>query len=354
MSGLFGGGGTDIEQVETLTPGQRGLLDDLTSLLRGQIGQGITPFGGLRPQEVPFTPLQQQAFGLAGGLGQGIGTGIDIFGQALAQFDPLQGQGLLGQGLQTLQQAVQPFDPQSVLSALEPGRQLALRTFERDVVPNILERFGAKTGASGALDKALAEAGVGLSLGLQSQAAPFLFEGQQNQLGRQIQGAGLFGNLAQLPGALAGQATGLGGQGVDLLSQLLNIGSLQRTLPQGVAGAQQARFQEAQPFANPFLNFLPPALGTQAFQNIGVQQPQGLGQSLLPSLGSFLGTEAGAGMFGDVLGGLGSLFGGGGQYGVTGGLIGPATQGGLGGLLSGAGGLLSGAAGGIGSLLALI
>ena len=121
MSGLFGGGGTDIEQVETLTPGQKSLLNNLTSLLGGQIGQGITPFQGLRPGEVPFGPLQQQAFGLAGGLGQGIGAGIDVFGQALGGFDPSQGQGLLGQATQALQGATQPFDPQSIIQALQPG-----------------------------------------------------------------------------------------------------------------------------------------------------------------------------------------------------------------------------------------
>ena len=63
LDSLFGGGGTDIQQVPTLTGGQTGLLQALTSLLTGQVGQGITPYQGTRPGEVPFGPLLQQGFG---------------------------------------------------------------------------------------------------------------------------------------------------------------------------------------------------------------------------------------------------------------------------------------------------
>lgn len=313
MGDLFGGGGTDIEQVPTLTLSQKDLLESIIQQVQSQFGvgglQGITPFQGIRPQEVPFGPLQQQAFGLAGGLGQGIGAGIDVFGQALGGFDPSQGQGLLGQATQALQGATQPFDPQNILSALEPGRQLALRTFERDIVPNILERFGATSGASGALNRALAEAGEGLSLGLGAQAAGPLIQGQQTQLNRQLQGAGLFGGFAGIPGQLAGQGVGLGGAGIGQLGNLFNIGALQRTFPQGLAGAEQARFQEAQPFANPFLNLLSPALGTQAFQNVGVQQPPGILSGALGGFGSLLtkpgGIAALGGNISNLLGGFG-------------------------------------------------
>ena len=283
------GGGTERESV--LRRGQEGLLDALTNLLSGQIGQGVTPFQGIRPGEVPFGPLQQQAFGLAGGLGQGIGAGIDVFGQSLGGFDPSQGQGLLGQGVGALQGATQQFDPQSILSALEPGRQLAERQFEQRTVPSLLERFGATSGASGPLNRALAEAGVDLSLGLGAQAAGPLIQGQQAQLNRQLQGAGQFGQFAGIPGQLAGQGLGIGGGATDLLSRLFGFGGLQQGLGQGIAGAEQARFQEAQAFANPFLNLLGPALGTQGFQ--AFQQPSG--PSPLSQIGGFFG---GAGAFG--------------------------------------------------------
>lgn len=316
MGDFFGGGGTDIEQVPTLTSGQRGLLDAFTSLLTSQVGRGITPFQGIRPGEVPFGPLQQQAFGLAGGLGPGIGAGIDLFGQTLGGFDPGRAQGLLGTSEQALQRGL-GFDPtQDILSALEPGRQLAQRQFEQETVPFLLERFGATSGPSGALNRALSEAGADLSLGLGAQAAPFLGQAALQQPGIQFQGAGLGGNLAQLPGQLALQGAQLGGIGTDLLSQLFNIGGLQQQLPRGIAGAEQQRFEEAQPFRNPFLTqFGPLALGTQAFQNVGVQQPPGLGSSVLPGLGSLLGQQGGiSNLFGNIgaLGqGIGGLFGGG-------------------------------------------
>ena len=105
-----GGGGFSATQIPTLTGGQGGLLDLITSLLSGQFQggqlQGITPFQGTRPGEVPFGPLQQQGFGLAGGLAPGIGAGLDLFGQTLAGFDPSQGQGFLGQAQGALQCAL--------------------------------------------------------------------------------------------------------------------------------------------------------------------------------------------------------------------------------------------------------
>jgi hypothetical protein len=292
------GGGTARESI--LRPGQENLLDTLTALLTSQIGQGITPFQGLRAGEVPFGPLQQTGFGLAGGLAPGIGAGIDLFGQAISGFDPAQAQGFLGQAQGALQQGL-GFDPtQNILQALEPGRQLALRTFERDIVPNLLERFGATSGPSGPLNRALAEAGAGLSLGLGAQAAPFLGQAALMQPGLQFQGAGLAGNLAQLPGVFAQQGAQLGGMGTNLLNQLFNIGALQRQLPMGEAAAEQARFEEAQPFANPFLQLLGPALGVQGFE--AFQKPSG------PS----------------PLSQIGGLFGGGGPFGTTG-AFGPFT-----------------------------
>ena len=296
-----GGGGFEATQVPNLSPGQGNLLDLITSFLSGQFQggqlQGVTPFQGTRPGEVPFGPLQQQAFGLAGGLGQGIGAGIDLFGQTLGQFDPTQGQGFLGQAGGAIEQGL-GFDPtQDILRAFEPSRQLALNTFQQDIIPNLLERFGATSGASGSLNQALSEAGADLSLGLSAQTAPFIGQAALARPGQQFQGAGQFANLAGIPGQLAGQGAQLGGQG---LQQLLGIGGLQRTLPQGIAAANQARFGEAQGFANPLLQLLGPALGTPAFQAFQSQ----------------------AGQSPDIFGSIAGLFGSGGAFG-QGGAFGP-------------------------------
>ncbi|KKN77240.1 hypothetical protein LCGC14_0362180 [marine sediment metagenome] len=294
-----GGGGGGFSQQPTLTPNQKELLNNLIAGIQGgafpggQLG-GITPFGGQRV--AGFGQLQQQGLGLAGGLGQGIGQGFDIFGQQLAQFDPNLGGQFLGQGADFLTQAGQGLDPQRILDALEPGRQLALNTFEQDIVPFLGERFGATSGASGAFNKALAEAGANLSLGVGAQAAPFLGQAALQQPGLDLSAAGRAGEFAQLPGQLALQGGQIGSQGTDLLSQLLNFGGLQQRQEQAGLGAAQQFFQEQQPFNNPFLNLLGPALGTQAFQTSFQQPAPGLGSQLLPALGAF----AGSGGFGNL------------------------------------------------------
>lgn len=322
MSDLFGGGETKIANVPTLTGGQQNLLslivNQLASQFRGGQLQGLTPFQGIRPAEVPFGPLQQQGFGLAGGLAPGIGAGLDLFSQTLGQFDPTQGQGLLGQAQGALQQGLD-FDPtQDILQAFEPSRQLARRGFEETTTPFLLERFGATSGPSGPLNRALAEAGAGLELGLSAQTAPFIGQAALQQPGLQLQGAGLGGQLAGVPGQLALQGGQLGGMSAELLDQLLNIGGLQQQLPRGVAASEQARFLEAQPFANQlFASLIGPGLGTPAFQNIGVQQPQGILTPALAGLGAFAGSGGFGGLgniFGNIGGFLGSTFGRGGIF----------------------------------------
>ncbi len=288
------GGGTTRESI--LRGGQENLLDlianQLASQFRGGQLQGITPFQGTRPGEVPFGPIQQQAFGLAGGLPSGIGAGLDLLGQSISGFDPAQGQGFLGQAGQALGRGL-GFDPtQDILRAFEPSRRLAMRGFEEDIVPSLLERFGATSGPSGPLNRALAEAGAGLQLGLSAQTAPFIGQAALQQPGQQFAGAGLAGGLAGIPGQISQQGAQLGGAGAGLLGQLFNIGGLQQQLPIGIAGAEQARFQEAEPFANPFLaQFLGLTLGTPAFQ--AFQKPSG--PSPLSQIGGLLG---GQGAFG--------------------------------------------------------
>ena len=135
MGKLFNpsGGGTESQSI--LTVGQSGLLKSLADLLTGQVGQGVTGFQGLRPGEVPFGPLQQQAFGLANQLTPGISSGFDILNQSLSGFDPSQGQGFLGQAGGALRQGLQGTDTQAISDAFAPSRQLAQNRFEQDTIP---------------------------------------------------------------------------------------------------------------------------------------------------------------------------------------------------------------------------
>lgn len=303
---FLGGGGDDgdIQQAPTLSPEQEALLNQLLGGLGGIAGQALTPVG---PQQfAPISPLQQQAFGGFGALG-GLGQqGLGIAGQGLTGFDPSQAQGFLGQAQGALQRGLQPVDTQAISEAFAPSRQLALDTFQQDIIPNLLERFGASSGGSGALQEQLSRAGANLQLGLRAQEAPFIGQAALQAPGIQQAGAGLAGNLAQLPGALAGQSLGIGAAGSDLLGQLLNVGGLQRGIAQEPLSAQ---FQAAQQPAQLLGQFGPLALNTQAFQNFQQQQQPNLFQSLLPALGSFAGSAAGSQGIIQGLSGLGRLFG---------------------------------------------
>ncbi|KKK63660.1 hypothetical protein LCGC14_2992050, partial [marine sediment metagenome] len=341
-----GGGGPDVSQAATLTPEQRSFQDLILSQLQGLVPSALTPFTGQRT--VGPSGLQQAGFGLAGGLIPGISGGLDLFGRSVGGFDPQQGLGFLGQAGDIasgalrqgagaaggaigragrgIEAGTQPFDPQTIIDALAPARQLGMNVFEQDVVPFLSERFGATSRASGAFNKAVTEAGANLGLGLSAQAAPFIGQGAlqapglqlqgaglnlgAGQLGLQaagqgLQGAGLFGNLAQVPGLIAGQGTQLGGQSADLLRLLFGFGGEQRGISQQQLSGDVASALDPRSLLGAF-GF---GAGTPAFENIVQGQSQGLLSSLLPALGSFAGTERGAGAIADI---AGNIFGGGG------------------------------------------
>lgn len=303
---IFGGGGgsSEVQQAPTLLPTQKKLLQSIVGQLRGLTPDALTPVGA--QQFAGISPLQQQAFQGFGGL-SGLGQqGLDVGGQQLAGFDPSQAQGFLGQAGGALSQGLQGVGTQAISDAFAPSRQLAMNQFQQQTVPNLLERFGAASGGSGALQEQLANAGANLSLGLRGQEAPFIGQAALNAPGQQFQGAGLAGNLAQLPGQLAGQGLNLGAQGSDILGQLLNVGGIQRGIAQEPLSAQ---FQAAQQPAQLLSGFAPLGLGTQAFTNFQQQQQPGLISSLMPALGSFAGSEAGSALIGQ---GIGALAGGGG------------------------------------------
>lgn len=322
--GLFdflGGGGSgdvDIQQAPTLTGPQGDLLSQIVNALSGLTGRALTPIG--QQQFPPISPLQQQAFGGFGALG-GLGQqGLGIAQQGLAGFDPSISRGFLGQAGGALGRGLEGIDLQAITDAFAPSRRLAQEGFEQQTIPNLLERFGATSGGSGALQEQLARAGANLQLGLRAQEAPFIGQAALQAPGQQFTGAGLAGNLAQLPGQLAGQSLGFGAAGSDLLSQLLNVGGVQR----GIAGEPfAAEFAARQQPSQLLGAFGPLGLGTQAFTNFAPQQQPGLFQSLLPALGSFLGGQGFADLVGG--GGGGAGFGGGFGAGVTRSLLNPTT-----------------------------
>jgi len=192
-----------------------------------------------------------------------------------------------------LQDVMQPFDPSMVMEGLQPGKELALDTYFRDIIPALKERYvaGAGTADTGALDRAMAREGGRLSLGLGAQAFPYLYGGQQAQLGRQQQGVSQAMNLAGTQGQVLGQAGQVGGMGTDMLSQMMNIGGQQRGITGEQMGEAAGKWQFQQPWASPWTDVVS-RLGGSAPQMDYINQQQGPGMlsQMLPALGSFAGS----------------------------------------------------------------
>lgn len=273
-----GGGTTSPEQVSKYTPGQMELLKAITGQMIPQVGQGVTPYGGERVAGV--TPLQESAYGMAGGYTPGIQAGLQGFGQ----YEPTQGLGMLGVGAQSLMQnAMQPFDPAGATELWETAwKRPALETWREDVMPAIMEKGvrTAGTADSGPMLRELARSGKKLTTDLSGQLANLLYSGQQAQAGRQMQGAGMLGQMAAVPGQLAGQGQQLASIG---LGQMAGMGGEQRGIGQQFLGAEQAKWTEAQPWMNPWLQqYLSTALGASAFDTVVGQQGPSMASELAP------------------------------------------------------------------------
>jgi len=312
----FGGGGSKVKAVDPYAgTGVRDLFSQFTNWLQPNVG-GVTPYPG---QMVPGpSPLQQQGFDVAQGLTPIASGGQEYFGDILGQTDvgaPGRAMGMAERGLSDV---LQPFDPSMVTEGLKPGRELAMDTFFREFMPRLKESMVSRAGTAdtGALDRMAVQGGRDLSLGLGAQSFPYLFQGMQNQLGRQQTGVNQAMNLAGLPGQVLGQAGQIGGMGTNMLSQAMNMGGIQR----GITGEQMQepyqKWQMQQPYNNPYAQMIA-ALSQSAPQMdyINQQQGPGLFAQMAPMLGmaagGFLGGPGGA-MLGQ------KLFGGGGFTGTGG------------------------------------
>jgi len=296
-----GGGGSDMEYFDPfMGTGYRELFKKLTQYMKPQVG-GVTAYPG---QMVPGpSGLQQQGFDVAQGLTPIASGGQEYFQSALEGADPSAPGRAMGMAETGLQDIMQPFDPSMVMEGLQPGKELALDTFFRDIVPGLKEHYVDRAGTAdaGALNRSLAREGSNLSLGLGAQSFPYLFQGQQNQLGRQQTGVNQAMNLAGLPGSVLGQAGQIGGMGTDMMSQLLNAGGVQRGISGEQMGEAAGKWQFEQPWASPWTDVIS-KLGGAAPQMQGVMQQQGpgLASMMMPALGSFAGSYLGAGGFGQT------------------------------------------------------
>ena len=218
-------------RLPTLTGEQRGVLDSLSNMVRGNIGIGANPFPGT------VTPgastLQAKAFGA-----------VDSYGRdpaAIARASAID-DGLSGRpAWQTI--ADDPYVDEYMSAVSAP----TMRMFQRDIVPQILEAYGAG-GPSGAVYSALGDASADLAGNLGAMRADFVNQALQRAEANRITGIGLSEREQLMPIQLAGM-----------------FGDVQR----GIEGEQRAeqlgRWESIQPYNNPALGFLGTVLGTKAF-----------------------------------------------------------------------------------------
>lgn len=307
----MGGGGSKIKAVDPYArTNYRDMYNQFTEWLQPQMG-GVTAYPG--PMVPGQSNLQQMGFDIAQGLTPVASGGQQYFGDMLVGADPSAPWRSMGMAETGLQDVMQPFDPSTVTEGLQPGRDLAMDIFNRDIIPALKERYVAKAGTAdaGGLDRALAREGGRLSLSMGAQAYPYLFQGGQNQLNRQQMGVNQAMNLAGVPGQVLGQAGQVGGQGMNMLSNILGYGAMER----GITGEQMQepfqKWQTQQPYNNPWINVLNSLRGSAPQMDyISQGQSPGLGAQMLPMIGAMMGMPGSMAAVGGNLGTLGGWLGG--------------------------------------------
>jgi hypothetical protein len=261
-SALFGSG-SDVEtmQTERLLPSQINLLNQLSTLLGGQLGAGVEPYPG--QMYAGESPLQSQLFSYLGGA-------------------PETARTLQQTGLQFLTDQT-PYDYGAERQYWEQAfAQPTREAFYEETVPQLQEMFAGQGAlSSSGFNRALAREAQRMETGLGGQLADVLYQGQQSYLNRQLQQRGL--GLSALDRALAEA------------NALMQGGTLQRQLQQLPLTEQYEKWGMSQPYANPWLPQLGVALGVSPYQTDTVVQQgsPGLLDSLARGLGQGLGSKLG-------------------------------------------------------------
>jgi hypothetical protein len=346
----FGGGGSSVESFNPYKgTGVRDLYKQLGSWVGPQIGQSVTPYSGQTVAD--FSNLQNQGFAQAGQLGTTSNLMQNYAQQAMQQ--QLSGGNQYQQmATSALQDIMKPYDATSATnywnqSFVNP----AMQNWQQNVLPTIAEKYGTG-GVGGSLGREMLRSGENLNTNLSGQLGDILYSGQQADLTRKQTGVNQAMGMAGLSNQLMSGAGNIAGQGTDMLSQMMNMGSMQQAQSQNQLNAAQNYWTQSQPYSNPYLQqFLGTALQQGGNQAMVKQNAPGIGTQMLPMLGAMAGmglvaSGAGGALLGgagSALSGLGTSIFGGATGGFTADMAAETTP-----------GLLGSAWEGIGSLLALL
>jgi hypothetical protein len=263
---LFGSD-NDIEtrRTERLLPSQIRLLEKLSTLLGEQLGVGVEPYPG--QMYAGESPLQSQLFSYLSGA-------------------PETARTLQKTGLQFLTDQT-PYDYEAERQYWEQAFvQPTREAFYEETVPQLQEMFAGQGAlSSSGFNRALAREAQRMETSLGGQLADVLYRGQQSYLDRQLQQQGL--GLSALDRALAEA------------NALIQGGTLQQQLQQAPLTEQYQKWGMSQPYANPWLPLLGPALQVSPYQIDTVVQPAstGLLGAVAPGFGLGFGSALGKRLF---------------------------------------------------------
>jgi hypothetical protein len=185
------------------------------------------------------------------------------------------------------------FEEQSTARGLDvqTGENMADRLQQAGLTKQGLDFQSGSNYANNLLNSLLQK--QGLQYDADTNAANQKYQAGQADLDRMM-------NVPGIEGQFINNLLGISSAGAG-------AGATQRGIDQSKLNEEYQKWSSSQGYNNPWLNLMPTALGTSAFENIvdpGSQQ-SGMFQSVLaPVMGSYLGTESGAKGFGNVSGGI--------------------------------------------------
>lgn len=249
---LFGGS----EKVDLLTAGQRSLLNDLTGRIQDNLGVAPETYGG------PVVP------GLSRQQSRGLGIADMVDPNRIPGLDGAISDMVAGRG-------AGPFDSEGYYrDAVYNPAKLALD----DELRQIEARYGSSGGVAGGFGEAIGAGVARFGTGIGQVMADLAREERTLADARRSGGVqAAFGRSNDIASSAAALLGPIGGTERGVQAEL-NLGDLNA-------------WQASQDYNNPWLGFVGPALGTQAY---GIGQQQGIIPGIAGAAGALLG---GAGSF---------------------------------------------------------
>ena len=271
---LFGSEKTaETKKTPRLTESQMDLLKQLSGQVAGQVGEGVEPYPGQMAageselQQGLFDILNQQVGGQGGTLEQMLQSG-----QQMATQDGEYDQG-----------AARDYWQQSFV---EPARE----NFYEETMPELREQFAGQGAlSSGGFNRAVADAAGDMETQLGGKLGEILYQGRQDFQDRQMQEQQL--GLSTLDQAL------------NEVNALMQAGQQQRGIEQQGLEAQMQKWQQSQPYNNPWLQQSGTALGVSPHQIDTYTRGGGTGVvgGMLKGAGKGAGQAAGSAMMASMM-----------------------------------------------------